>query len=52
MDAQDVICHCLDMDERLIELASSIEIVYSPLVDAKDISRNGGSDAGGGFGEQ
>ncbi|GCE21159.1 NADP oxidoreductase [Dictyobacter kobayashii] len=30
-------CHMsfLDMDERLIELASSIDIVYSPLVDTK-----------------
>ena len=31
-------CHMsfLDMDERLIDLAASIEIVYSPLVDTKD----------------
>jgi NAD-reducing hydrogenase small subunit len=31
-------CHMsfLDMDERLIELASSIELVYSPLVDIKE----------------
>jgi NAD-reducing hydrogenase small subunit len=31
-------CHMsfLDMDERLIELAGRIELVYSPLVDAKD----------------
>ncbi len=31
-------CHMslLDMDERLIELADKIEIVYSPLVDNKD----------------
>lgn len=30
-------CHMsfLDMDERLVELAASIEIVYSPLVDTK-----------------
>lgn len=31
-------CHMsfLDMDERLIELASAIDIVYSPLVDKKE----------------
>src|SRR4051794_20550642 len=31
-------CHMsfLDMDERLIELAEKIELVYSPLVDAKE----------------
>jgi len=31
-------CHMsfLDMDERLIELASAIDIVYSPLVDNKE----------------
>jgi NAD-reducing hydrogenase small subunit len=31
-------CHMsfLDMDERLIELASKIQVVYSPLVDLKD----------------
>jgi NAD-reducing hydrogenase small subunit len=31
-------CHMsfLDMDERLIELASAIDIVYSPLVDTKE----------------
>lgn len=31
-------CHMsfLDMDERLIELADKIELVYSPLVDRKD----------------
>jgi NAD-reducing hydrogenase small subunit len=31
-------CHMsfLDMDERLIELADKIELVYSPLVDAKE----------------
>lgn len=31
-------CHMslLDMDERLVELASSINIVYSPLVDTKE----------------
>lgn len=32
-------CHMsfLDMDERLVELAQKINIVYSPLVDAKDL---------------
>ncbi len=31
-------CHMslLDMDERLIELAEKIDVVYSPLVDAKE----------------
>jgi NAD-reducing hydrogenase small subunit len=31
-------CHMsfLDMDERLIELASKVDLVYSPLVDAKE----------------
>jgi NAD-reducing hydrogenase small subunit len=31
-------CHMsfLDMDERLIELATKVELVYSPLVDAKE----------------
>jgi NAD-reducing hydrogenase small subunit len=31
-------CHMsfLDMDERLLELAKLIDVVYSPLVDAKD----------------
>ncbi len=31
-------CHMslLDMDERLIELAGQVEVVYSPLVDAKE----------------
>lgn len=31
-------CHMsfLDMDERLLELADKIEVVYSPLVDTKD----------------
>ncbi len=31
-------CHMsfLDMDERLLELAEKIEVVYSPLVDAKE----------------
>jgi len=31
-------CHMsfLDMDERLIELAEKVEVVYSPLVDAKE----------------
>ena len=32
-------CHMsfLDMDERLIELAQYMDVVYSPYVDAKDI---------------
>jgi NAD-reducing hydrogenase small subunit len=30
----------LDMDERLIELAGRIELVYSPLVDAKEYPEN------------
>ncbi len=32
-------CHMsfLDMDERLVELASQIDIVYSPLVDTKEL---------------
>ncbi len=31
-------CHMsfLDMDERLLELAEAVDVVYSPLVDAKD----------------
>lgn len=31
-------CHMsfLDMDERLLELAAKVDLVYSPLVDAKD----------------
>lgn len=31
-------CHMsfLDMDDRLLELAESVEVVYSPLVDAKE----------------
>ena len=31
-------CHMsfLDMDERLLELAEHIDLVYSPLVDLKD----------------
>lgn len=31
-------CHMsfLDMDERLIDLAEKVEVVYSPLVDGKD----------------
>jgi NAD-reducing hydrogenase small subunit len=35
-------CHMsfLDMDERLIELADKIELVYSPLVDAKEYPEN------------
>jgi NAD-reducing hydrogenase small subunit len=34
-------CHMsfLDMDERLIELASAINIVYSPLVDTKEFPK-------------
>ncbi|MGE5487689.1 MAG: NADP oxidoreductase [bacterium] len=35
-------CHMslLDMDERLLELAGKIELVYSPLVDAKEFPEN------------
>ena len=35
-------CHMslLDMDERLIELAGQIEMVYGPLVDAKEFPEN------------
>ena len=35
-------CHMsiLDMDERLIELADRVELVYSPLVDTKDYPEN------------
>jgi NAD-reducing hydrogenase small subunit len=35
-------CHMslLDMDQRLLELADKIELVYSPLVDAKDFPEN------------
>ena len=35
-------CHMsiLDMDERLIELADRVEMVYSPLVDTKDYPEN------------
>jgi NAD-reducing hydrogenase small subunit len=35
-------CHMsfLDMDERLLELADRIELVYSPLVDRKDFPEN------------
>ena len=35
-------CHMslLDMDQRLIELADKIELVYSPLVDAKEFPEN------------
>ena len=35
-------CHMslLDMDERLIELADKIDLVYSPLVDAKQYPEN------------
>src|SRR5947209_12375139 len=35
-------CHMsfLDMDERLLEIAASAELVYSPLVDAKEFPEN------------
>ncbi len=35
-------CHMslLDMDERLIQLAEKVEVVYSPLVDAKEFPEN------------
>ena len=35
-------CHMslLDMDERLLEIASKIELVYSPIVDAKEFPEN------------
>ena len=35
-------CHMsfLDMDERLIELAGKVDLVYSPLVDAKEFPRD------------
>lgn len=35
-------CHMsiLDMDERIIELADRVELVYSPLVDTKDYPEN------------
>src|SRR5512133_1893237 len=35
-------CHMsfLDMDERLIELAGKIELVYSPLVDVKEFPKD------------
>jgi NAD-reducing hydrogenase small subunit len=35
-------CHMslIDMDQRLIELASQINVVYSPLVDAKEFPEN------------
>ncbi|MCS7264808.1 MAG: NADP oxidoreductase [Armatimonadetes bacterium] len=35
-------CHMsfLDMDERLIELAEKVELVYSPFVDAKDFPQD------------
>ena len=29
-------CRLLDMDERLLDLAASVDFVYSPLVDVKD----------------
>ena len=36
-------CHMslLDMDERLLELADRIELVYSPLVDSVEVLRRG-----------
>jgi Ni,Fe-hydrogenase III small subunit len=35
-------CHMsiLDMDERLLDLAAVLEVVYSPLVDAKQFPKN------------
>ena len=30
----------LDMDERLIELAEQVDLVYGPLVDAKEFPEN------------
>ena len=35
-------CHMsfLDMDERLIELAALVDLVYSPLVDTKEFPEN------------
>ena len=35
-------CHMslLDMDERLLELAGRIEVVFSPLVDQKEFPEN------------
>ncbi len=35
-------CHMslLDMDERLIDLAGQVDLVYSPLVDAKEFPEN------------
>ena len=35
-------CHMsfLDMDERLIELADTIELVYSPIADVKHFPRD------------
>jgi NAD-reducing hydrogenase small subunit len=35
-------CHMslLDMDERLLELAGKIDVVYSPLIDVKDFPEN------------
>ncbi|MGB8647136.1 MAG: NADP oxidoreductase [Anaerolineae bacterium] len=35
-------CHMsfLDIDERLLELANKIDVVYSPLVDAKDFPQD------------
>ena len=35
-------CHMsiLDMDERLLDLAAALEVVYSPLVDAKQFPEN------------
>lgn len=35
-------CHMsfLDMDERLVEIAEKVDVVYSPLVDAKEFPEN------------
>jgi NAD-reducing hydrogenase small subunit len=35
-------CHMsfLDMDERLLDIAASADLVYSPLVDAKEFPEN------------
>lgn len=35
-------CHMsfLDIDERIVELASMIELVYSPIVDTKEFPEN------------
>ena len=46
-------CHMsfLDLDERLLELAGDIDLVYSPLVDAKEFPAGRGRHAGGGGGQ-